>query len=89
MPKSLKTTENKPADRFAKMKAYVREYMKPLVGGTILACVDDSGPETVTDFGAPVFGLLVKRSDGGRSVAWIMCDAEGNGPGFIDIQEVK
>ena len=51
-----------------------------LVGKTLTGvCVDrsDRGIE-------PVIGLVF-----GETVAWIMCDEEGNGPGVLDIEELR
>lgn len=51
-----------------------------LVGRTLTGvCVDrsDSGIE-------PVIGLVF-----GETVAWILCDEEGNGPGVLDIVGLK
>ena len=51
-----------------------------LVGKTLTGvCVDrsDSGIE-------PVIGLVF-----GKTVAWILCDEEGNGPGVLDIERLK
>ena len=51
-----------------------------LVGKTLTGvCVDrsDSGIEPVI---GPVFG---------ETVAWVLCDEEGNGPGVLDIERLK
>lgn len=51
-----------------------------LVGKTLTGvCVDRS------DLGIePVIGLVF-----GETVAWILCDEEGNGPGVLDIEGLK
>lgn len=58
---------------------HLKRYDK-LVGKTLTGvCVDrsDRGIE-------PVIGLVF-----GETVAWIMCDEEGNGPGVLDIEGPK
>ena len=51
-----------------------------LVGKTLTGvCLDRS------DLGIePVIGLVF-----GKTVAWILCDEEGNGPGVLDIERLK
>ena len=61
------------------MDAFVKEYTK-LVGKKIVKIAKDSDD----DIGA-VYGLVF--DDG--SVAWILCDPEGNGPGFLELQAAK
>ena len=56
---------------------YVKHYSK-LIGKTVTSIVHDGAPDN-----EQCFGLCF--SDG--TVAWINCDEEGNGPGFLDIQE--
>ena len=65
------------------MKEYraMVEHLSPLVGKTVKELAVD--PEGVD--GEPVFGLAF--TDG--TVAWIMCDPEGNGPGFLDLEKKK
>lgn len=55
---------------------------KHLVGSTITGAVRDKD-----DFDT-FFGLRVEK-DGKEFGVWINQDAEGNGPGWIDIQEIK
>lgn len=56
---------------------YEKHYFQ-LVGNRVCGLVHDTrDPET--------WGL--RMSDG--SIAWILCDEEGNGPGFLDIQKPK
>ena len=51
-----------------------------LVGKTLTSvCVDRSDPGI-----EPVIGLVF-----GETVAWILCDEEGNGPGVLDIEKLK
>ena len=51
-----------------------------LTGKLVKTIVTDGGSE-----GQECFGL--KFTDG--TIAWIMCDPEGNGPGFLDIQPLE
>ena len=66
------------------------EHLSRLVGGVIRNVIAD---RTVTaEFGQAVYGLKVKipaRKTRSSPIlhAWILCDPEGNGPGFLDIQE--
>ena len=58
---------------------HLKRYDK-LVGKTLTGvCIDrsDRGIE-------PVIGLVF-----GETVAWILCDEEGNGPGVLDIEGPK
>lgn len=32
------------------------------------------------------YGLVFRLPNGGIKTAWISCDEEGNGPGFLDIR---
>ena len=51
-----------------------------LVGKTLTSvCVNRSDPSI-----EPVIGLVF-----GETVAWILCDEEGNGPGVLDIEMLK
>ena len=51
-----------------------------LVGKTLTGvCVDRSDPGI-----EPVIGLVF-----GETVAWILFDEEGNGPGVLDIERLK
>ena len=61
----------------------MEEHLSRLVGLAVAGLVEDSGSEA--DFGEPCHGLVF---DNGL-VAWIMRDAEGNGPGFLDIEPLK
>ena len=60
---------------------YMRKHLQQLLGKTVTALVVDDTPDTLDDFGEPLWGL--KFTDG--TVTWIMRDPEGNGPGFMDI----
>lgn len=58
------------------MDYFLKEYNK-LVGHKIVEIIPDysESPECY-------YGLLLDNGD----VAWILCDPEGNGPGFLDIR---
>jgi hypothetical protein len=53
-----------------------------MAGKTVSRILVDNSPETVRDFGEPLFGF--EMSDNTR--VWIMRDPEGNGPGFLSIE---
>ena len=53
-----------------------------MVGKKVVRILIDSSPETVRDFGEPLFGI--EMSDGTR--VWVLRDPEGNGPGFLSIE---
>ena len=63
------------------MSDVTERYIKQLIGKTITHIVKDAHPDTLREFGEPYYGLGF--SDG--TEAWILCDPEGNGPGFLDI----
>ncbi|MEN6550160.1 MAG: hypothetical protein ABFE07_29300 [Armatimonadia bacterium] len=55
---------------------YIAEHLHQLVGKKVTGVAKDSDSE----FDA-TYGLMFE--DG--TIAWIMCDPEGNGPGHLDI----
>jgi hypothetical protein len=57
--------------------SFEEKHLKRLVGKTVVGLVRDGG-SSYTD---ECWGL--RFSDG--TVAWIQCDPEGNGPGFLAI----
>ncbi len=66
------------------------KHLSRLVGGVVRGVIADPGAEA--EFGQPVYGLQIEvPAKPGQSSkilhAWILCDPEGNGPGFLDIQE--
>ena len=62
-------------------KAAQVAHLSKLNGKTVKAIVTDGGNQGIGE----CFGLHF--SDG--TIAWIMCDPEGNGPGFLDIQPLE
>ena len=58
---------------------YLKEYSK-LKGKTVRLVIRDSAP---AELGGTCYGL--EFTDG--TLAWIMMDPEGNGPGFLEIVE--
>ena len=68
---------------------YIEENLLPLAGGTITGINIDNSPATLADFGEPVYGLSISRKDGQRIVLWFMSDAEGNGPGFPEVENAR
>jgi hypothetical protein len=65
----------------SKKTKFIEKYLSQLVGKKV------TGHLRVTEhFGGPLYGL---RFDDG-TIAWILCDPEGNGPGHLDIvKDVK
>ena len=66
------------------------KHLNSLRGGTIQNVIVDRA--AVSDFGQPVYGLQIEmpaKPGHDRRIlhTWILCDPEGNGPGFLDIQE--
>ena len=59
------------------------KHLGVLVGQQVTGIAMDDSPDTVGDFGQPVFGLKFKNG----MVGWIMQDAEGNGPGHLSINK--
>lgn len=53
-----------------------------LVGKSVRRILVDTSPESLRDFGHPLFGF--ELSD--RARIWILCDPEGNGPGHLSIE---
>lgn len=57
------------------------EIYKKLSGGRIANAI-----RSVAEDGEESFGFLVERN--GKTIqVWVDCDAEGNGPGWLQIQE--
>lgn len=55
------------------------EYLSQLKGSVVIdVLMDEEDPETI-------WGLRLQRPDGMIYEAWILSDAEGNGPGFLNI----
>lgn len=62
-------------------------HLSQLVGGTITGICADMA--TIVDPLETTFGLNITAKDGRKMVAWIQCDREGNGAGFLAIEEVE
>ena len=54
-----------------------------LIGGTITQAV----VSPVDDCGDSHFGFMVHTQSGKNLTVWVLSDPEGNGAGFLDIQE--
>ena len=68
------------------------EHLNRLKGGTVQDVIVDRS--AISDFGQPVYGLQVRMPAASGQAAkvihvWILCDPEGNGPGFLEIEEVE
>lgn len=68
------------------------EHLSRLRGGAICNVIVDR--TAVAEFGQPLYGLqvIIPATSGQpeRSMhVWILCDPEGNGPGFLEIEEVQ
>ncbi len=64
---------------------YQLKEMAVLVGGKITNPIRSGEDEE--DWGGEMFGFLVKCKDGKTRNVWVQCDAEGNGPGWLAIEE--
>lgn len=62
------------------------QIVKHLLGGTITGVLD-SDVDDVDDFGVQFFGLRIMK-DGKQFAAWVQMDAEGNGPGWVEVEEI-
>ena len=65
-------------------------HLSRLKGGTVRNVIEDQA--AASEFGQPIYGLQVetpaKPGQCSRMLhVWILCDPEGNGPGFLDIQD--
>jgi len=66
---------------------WCKDQLKKFVGYEIVSICED--PENNS------YGLVIERSDdidaaalgANRTLLWIDCDPEGNGPGFVSIEE--
>lgn len=63
---------------------FVLTHLRDLIGATVLGVVDDDAPRPHR-----VYGLRLRRQNGTEVIAWILRDPEGNGPGWLDKDEVK
>lgn len=60
------------------MNNYMLGHLKQLIGGNIIGLCEDKESD--------IQGLVVNK--GGKIIhVWILCDAEGNGAGHLDIEE--
>ena len=53
--------------------------MAPLMGAKIVSLNMDPGE------GEAIIGMTLECTDGKKREVWFMADAEGNGPGWLDI----
>ena len=56
---------------------FMIEKIKPLTGAKIIGAATTADGES--------FGLVIKKGKT-ETVLWVMCDAEGNGSGWLDIE---
>jgi len=59
-----------------------QRHYQQIVGGTVTGIAWD-----VESFGDPVAVLMIKLPSGKMMQCAMLCDPEGNGPGFLDIVE--
>ena len=62
-------------------KYMIDRVIPELIGATIVGAVIDENDE--------FYGLRLALPGKTDHVAWINCDAEGNGPGWIDVAEIE
>lgn len=58
-------------------------HLEQLVGGTVLGVAATSMDPLDRDR----CSALIIEKDGEKKTCWIMCDPEGNGPGWLDIED--
>lgn len=61
-----------------------QRHYQQIVGGCVTGIAWD-----VESFGEPVPVLMVKLPSGRTLQCAVLCDPEGNGPGFLDIAEAE
>jgi len=61
-----------------------QRHYQQIVGGRVTGIAWD-----VESFGEPVPVLMVKLPSGRTLQCAVLCDPEGNGPGFLDIVEAE
>ena len=61
-----------------------QRHYQQIVGGTVTGIAWD-----VESFGEPTPVLMVKLPSGRTLQCAVLCDPEGNGPGFLDIAEAE
>jgi len=59
---------------------YYLDILNKLVGGKIVSAITDKSDE--------YFGLEIKLMNGKTNLLWFLQDDEGNGPGWIGIDEI-
>ena len=67
------------------MNKRMEQHYRQIVGATIIGLAVD---DTDNDFGDDIWALKLKTKNGRAAIAWIMADPEGNGPGFLAIDDV-
>lgn len=60
---------------------FLREKMFPMLGGRLVALVVDGST------GEDTLGLVFEAKDKTQTVVWVQRDAEGNGPGWLEVSE--
>lgn len=65
-----------------------KEYQQ-LQGGVIAQIIVDDSAKQIEYFGEPCAGFIVQMPDGTRKQVWVLSDTEGNGNGFLEIQNLK
>lgn len=91
IPTSLKSAEATSREGFFQnLRKFNEDNLTTLVGGRITGVVRTEPEEADGD---PMYGLQITQDLGQSAplklVAWIQVDAEGNGPGFLYIEEER
>ena len=58
-------------------QAYSQACMKKLIGKKITGAILDHDGE--------MWGFRVENKNGDSLLVWVLCDPEGNGPGFLEV----
>jgi hypothetical protein len=59
--------------------AYLTKQLEPYMGAKIVGFADDE---------EGVFGLIIQKGKQ-KKVLWVLCDPEGNGPGFLELGDAE
>ena len=67
-----------------KQTAFWEEHLGQLIGWKITKVALDDSADALELDPEGIYGLVLQKGPS-HKVAWVMCDPEGNGGGFLDI----
>jgi len=62
------------------MDSWTRKHLGQLVGSTIEALAEDPSDDEA-------HGFVARMPDGSSKIVFVLCDPEGNGPGWLEISD--